>query len=102
VGKVRDSRLSIVGRKTLPSPWSFWRKHTYNSRESHENQEISILTIKKARTRLNFLSQRKTSTEGFATLGRKAKMSDKTRRKLTCSMNKSDSLSLVQGPSTVT
>jgi hypothetical protein len=46
---------------------------------SHENQEISILMIKKARSRLKVqtspLHQRKTSRKGLTKLGRK----DKTR-----------------------
>jgi hypothetical protein len=67
-----------------------------------KKSQFSQLRKPENKIKFLFLRQRKTSTKGFAKLGRKAKMSDKMRRKLTCSMNKSDSLSLVQGPSTVT
>ncbi len=61
---------------------------------SHENQEISILMIKKARSRLKVqtspLHQRKTSTKGLTKLGRKDKTGVRKQKILTCRMNNSE------------
>ncbi len=73
--------------------------------ESHENQEISILTIDKDRTRSKILLEikerlpdRTEEQERWKT----QKGTTKTKDDSASSKNKSDSLSLVPGPSTIT
>jgi hypothetical protein len=73
--------------------------------ESHENQEISILTIDKDRTRSKILLEikerlpdRTEEQERWKT----QKGTTKTKNDTAGSKNKSDSLSLVPGPSTIT
>jgi hypothetical protein len=74
------------------------------------NRELSILTIKKSQNKLktSSLSHRKTSQKGLPKLRKKdttlteTKQEQENKKEYTCSMNNCDSLSLVQGPSTVT
>jgi hypothetical protein len=72
--------------------------------ESHENQEISILIINKGRTRSKLLLEIKerlpdrTEEQGR---WKTQKGTTKTKNDTADSKNKSDSLSLVPGPSTI-
>jgi hypothetical protein len=75
---------------------------------SHKNREISILTIKRKKSKVNFFleplkfpgaGKTKLRTKDYKT---KTKQGQNKQNKHECSMNNSASLTLVQGPSTVT
>ncbi len=75
---------------------------------SHKNREISILTIEKKKSKVNFFleplkfpgaGKTKLRTKDYET---KTKQGQNKQNKHECSMNNSASLTLVQGPSTVT